>query len=229
MKTRHSQSGSVLAFVLMGLVVVGALSTLAYSTYFQIARGTQDTAMRAQSSLLLTQAAYALASEASDTDADGIAEPTVGLVAHSTGEGWNVPATSGAPKTDAWGTTIKYCPWDNGATNASVGRFTGVSSALPASIQLIVISAGPDKTFNTTCVQAVAGIVNGDDGTRTLTVTQMNLAVGGAWVPVNAVVAVSGVVAAATCATYPLGTLGRGGTDQLFMCATGFVWKYIGG
>jgi hypothetical protein len=190
--TRQAQSGSVLTLVLIGLAAVAVLATIAYGSYYQIARGTQDTANRARASALLTQAAYTLATEASDTDGDGIAEPLAGQV--TLDDGWQVPASSGAPKTDPWGTPIKYCAWDNGSVNASPGRFTGANPALQTSIQFAVVSAGPDKVFNTTCLQALSG-AQGDDGVRTVSVAQINQGVGGTYFygdPVASVAALPG-------------------------------------
>ena len=175
---RPQQSGSVLTMVLLGLAAVAVLATIAYGSYYQIARGTQDTANRARASALLTQAAYTLSTEASDTDGDGIAEPLPGLVALD--DGWQVPSNSGAPKIDPWGTPIKYCPWDNGSINTSAGRFTGANPALQTSVQFALVSAGPDKVFKTSCIQALTGPL-GDDGVRTVTVAQMNQGVGGTY------------------------------------------------
>lgn len=170
------QAGSVLAFVLLALVTLGVLATLAYGAYFQIARGTQDTVMRAQASALLTQAVQILATEALDTDGDAYVEATAGSVV--LGDGWAVPATSGAGKSDPWGTALKYCVWDNGVTNSSSGRLNGDNPANPASIQLAVVSAGPDRKFDTSCLQAKAGTAQGDDGVRNLTVGQLTQAAG---------------------------------------------------
>jgi hypothetical protein len=173
---RRQQQGSILTLVLLGILAVGVLATLAYGSYYQIARGTLDTVNRAHSSALLTQAAYTLATEASDTDMDGTAEPPAG--GSVLNDGWEIPATSGSPKVDAWGSKIMYCPWDNGSVNNPVAhRKLGANPALPNSIQFALVSAGPDKTFNTSCVQAQIG-ANGDDGVRTMSVTQLNQGVG---------------------------------------------------
>lgn len=172
---RNQQSGSVVTLVMLGLVAAGVLATLAYGSYYQIARGTQDTVTRAHSSAFLTQAAYTLATEAVDSDVDGIAEPPAGVIALE--DGWQIPATSGAPKADAWGTAIKYCPWDNGSTNASAGRLTGANPAAQSALQFALVSAGPDKTFNTTCLQAKTA-ATGDDGIRVMNLAQLNQGVG---------------------------------------------------
>lgn len=184
------QRGSILTLVLLGLLAAGALASIAYGSYFQITRGTQDTAMRTHSGALLTQAAYTLATEASDTDADGVAEPPPGLVSLS--DGWEIPTTSGAPKADAWGVALKYCPWDNGGTNSSAGRLSGISGPDPSAIQFALVSAGPDKSFSTSCAQARTGTASGDDGVRNMSVSQLNQGVGGTYFygdPVSSVAA----------------------------------------
>ena len=179
---RRQQQGSILTLVLLGLLAVAVLATIAYGSYYQIARGTQDTVNRVNSSALLTQAAYTLATEARDIDADGMTEPPAGVSVLN--DGFEVPATSGAPKTDAWGSKIKYCPWDNSslsvATTTSAGWLPGVYPALPSTVQFALVSAGPDKTFNTSCLQAIAG-AQGDDGVRVMTVAQLNQGVGGTY------------------------------------------------
>jgi hypothetical protein len=159
-----------MTLILLGILAVSVLATIAYGAYYQIARGTMDTVNRAQSSALLTQAGYTLATEAADSDADGTFEAPAGQVA--LGDGWAVPATSGAPKVDAWGSAIKYCPWDNGSVNTSAGRLTGANPALPSSFQFAVVSAGADKVFQTSCEQAKTGAL-GDDGVRSMTLAQM--------------------------------------------------------
>jgi len=184
--TNRQQQGSVLTLVMLGILAAGVLATIAYGSYYQIARGTQDTMNRTQSSALLTQGAYALTTESAatgDIDNDGVTEPPAGAVVLN--DGFEVPATSGAPKTDAWGSKISYCPWDNGSTNGSAGRLPGVALSLQTSLQLALISAGPDKVFATFCAQVLAGgaavLPNGDDGIRIMTVAQLNQGVGGTY------------------------------------------------
>ena len=200
---RRYQRGNVLALVMLGLLAAGVLATIAYGSYYQIARGTTDTVNRANASALLTQASYTLATEAAtagDVDGDGIPESIAGVVVLN--DGWQVPAASGAPKVDPWGTAIQYCAWDNGSTNASAGRLTGANPALPNSLQFALISAGPDKTFATTCAQVLASyaagasaIANGDDGVRTMSVAQVNQGVGGTVYFGDAVASVSALPA----------------------------------
>jgi hypothetical protein len=179
---RRQQQGSVLTLVMLGILAAGVLATIAYTSYYQIARGTMDTVNRAQSSALLTQATYILAAEAKDSDSDGVLEPLAGVLRLSDGlnDGWAIPAASGAPKVDAWGSSIKYCPWDNGSVISITDRLAGANPANQnqSSLQFALISAGPDKVFATTCADVWAGgattLPKGDDGVRTMTIADMN-------------------------------------------------------
>jgi hypothetical protein len=200
--TRQShrlQQGNVLALVMLGLLAAGVLASIAYGSYYQITRGSADTVNRANASALLTQAAYTLAAEAAvagDGDGDGITEPIAGSVALN--DGWEVPTSSGAPKADSWGSKLQYCAWDNGSVNASAGRLTGANPAAASNLQFALVSAGPDKSFNTSCAQVLAhyaagaaNLANGDDGVRTLSVAQLNQGVGGTYYYGDAVASVS--------------------------------------
>lgn len=171
---RPRQAGGVVAFVLVALVTLGVLATLAYGVYFQISRGTQDTVLRAQAASLLMQAAHILASEARDIDSDGYLEAPAGVSVLDT-NGWEIPASSGAPKSDPWGMPFKYCVWDHGSSNASAGRLAGDQPGSAASISVALISAGSDKSFSTSCSQAASG-AGADDLVRTLTIGQTQLA-----------------------------------------------------
>jgi hypothetical protein len=191
-KPRRRQAGGLLALVLLGLAGAGVLATIAYGSYYQIARGTQDTVTRTHTAGLLTQAAYTLATETTDSDGDGTAEPPAGLLA--LGDGWEIPSSSGAPKADAWGSALKYCPWDNGSSTASAGRLAGANPALQSSIQFALVSGGPDKTFSTSCNQAKIAAL-GDDGVRLMTVAQLNQGVGGTYFYGDPVASVLGLPA----------------------------------
>jgi hypothetical protein len=86
-----------------------------------------------------------------DGDSDNYIEP----VAFETTCGANpagggcLPGNIGAIQSDPWGTNYGYCVWDHGATNVSANRLQGSASTSHA--VLAVISAGRDKTFQTSC------------------------------------------------------------------------------
>ncbi len=105
-----------------------------------------------------------------DCDSDNFIEPLEyrdpSTNPHPTGGGY-IPTSVGATKIDPWGTEYGYCVWDAGATVTSDNNATcGGSSALrldgaepsvahptKPNTQAIIalVSAGKDKTFNTTC------------------------------------------------------------------------------
>lgn len=138
----------------------------------------------------MRQAAYILSTEAADTDADGQPEPPI-MALNSNGTGncattteestaaCFIPSTSAAPKNDAWGKALFYCAWDHGTTNASTARISGTAAPTQAIALFAVISAGPNKTVQTTCTQAKAGQVTGDDLVRSITLAQKQQGTGG--------------------------------------------------
>lgn len=127
-----------------------------------------DLIIRTQNTVsLINQAGYLLLAATADTDNDGLVEPliqaTPAVVVPVEPAKLSIPNNSAAPKSDGWERPFGYCPFDNGATNASAGRITGVNTAAQTSIVLGVISAGSDGVFNTTCAQLKAGTLQGDD------------------------------------------------------------------
>lgn len=105
--------------------------------------------------------------------------------------GGQLPLTM-APRVDSWGTPFGYCAWDNGSPNTSTGRNDGDSGAFNtnSSIAFAIITAGPDKKFDTSCAAIKAAVVsnnNGvvvpyavnDDRVRFVTQAQMIQGVGG--------------------------------------------------
>lgn len=175
------------AFVALGIFSV--LSMIAYNTYGNVTKSNSQSNNRTMSGRLLDLAVAALSVDAKDLDGDGQPEAPAMTAAdgisncNGTMAASNcfIPATSGAPKTDAWGTQIRYCAWDHGATNTATNRITDGNDnpATQNSIVLAVISAGADKVFQMTCADAKAGTVKGDDGFRPITVFLVNKGNGG--------------------------------------------------
>lgn len=158
---RSSQSGNVF-FALFGAV---ALVGVVGATSMQVMRGpvrsmsevtkrtVAENNMIASSKLALL-AATTQANDG-DCDADGFVEPipfeNAGASPKPTGGGY-LPATIGAAINDPWDTRYGYCVWDHGATTSGCGGgnyLTGANSNTGYAIA--IISAGPDRTFNTTC------------------------------------------------------------------------------
>ncbi len=107
-----------------------------------------------------------------DCDQDGYVEPTEWKVPanalNAPINGGNIPDKISATKTDPWGTVIGYCSWNAGTQNttgavgacnedgvASEQRLNG--SPTPVYPSIAVVSAGPDKIFDTTCNHFIDG------------------------------------------------------------------------
>jgi len=76
--------------------------------------------------------------------------------------GGSLPNNVGATMTDPWGTLYGYCAWNHGSdTSACTNTLPGNNGSTDVVIALI--SAGPDRAFNTTCADLFSGDANGDD------------------------------------------------------------------
>lgn len=158
---RSSQSGNVF-FALFGAValvgVVGATSMQVMKgpvrSMSEVTKRTVAENNMIASSKLALLAATTQANDG-DCDADGFVEPipfeNAGASPKPAGGGY-LPATIGAAINDPWDTRYGYCVWDHGAATAGCGGgnyLTGENSNTGYAIA--IISAGPDRTFNTTC------------------------------------------------------------------------------
>lgn len=97
-----------------------------------------------------------------DCDGDGTIEPLPFRVAGGSAlpfGGGLLPEGVGANRRDPWGTDYGYCVWDHGTKSVSDGepacggasahrRAGGQAAHLPV---IVVLSAGPDKAFQTSC------------------------------------------------------------------------------
>lgn len=113
-------------------------------------------------------------SNSGDCDSDGYVEPLewrdAGAVIHPTGGGL-IPNSIGVSKKDPWGTEYGYCAWDYGTSGACddetgagdnpAERLAGPASGTGYPV-VAIISAGPDKTFTTTCRDFATADVNTD-------------------------------------------------------------------
>lgn len=125
--------------------------------------------------LAVQQAAVILISEVVDVDADGYMEAPVMAAGSGPAGGGFIPATSTAPKTDSYGSTLGYCSFDNGATNSSAGRITGIVNS-PGAPVFAVVTAGIDNVFQTSCADIAAGTgAKGDDYLISYNSTQLQL------------------------------------------------------
>lgn len=154
--------------------------------------------------------------------ADGAITPVAGYIRYR--DGFKVPNDSSSPKVDPWGTEILYCPFNNG--NGIAGSTNGYATALlsanfttagtnylegeilqkESSIVFAIISAGVDKTFQTSCLDIANKdgggnpypLRKGDDGVRVVSVLDVKKGVGGTKFygdPINVAADLANVVA----------------------------------
>ena len=175
---RSSESGNVVLMLFAGIAMVGVLG-VATTNFMQgplrsaikvTRQNTAETQMTvgAQVSVM----AAATAANNGDCDADGMIEPFEFLAAGTSPApvgGGLVPMNIGISKKDPWGTDYGYCVWDYGtqslqaACQVTAGtnrRLQGTTN--PAYPVVALISAGPDKTFSTTCRHFSTGATRAD-------------------------------------------------------------------
>lgn len=184
----------ILAMLGMGAALLGVIG---YG-FVSLTRTGTIAANKSQAADALTQAKNAVVVRAADTDPtpDGVYEAPAMLTtatncATSTAVcptgGGHLPLTI-APRTDAWGSLLGYCVWDNGSTNTSTDRITGETAATNTGpvIAFAIVSAGPNKIFDSTCATIktnfaanAANVGTLDDGVRPISQAQMIQGVGG--------------------------------------------------
>jgi hypothetical protein len=98
------------------------------------------------------------AQDTGDCDADGMVEPLPWVDRGANVAPLNgglLPSTIGAALMDPWGNEYGYCAWDHGtvrlddACGQNANRLKGANS--PEKIVIAIMSAGPDKVFQTGC------------------------------------------------------------------------------
>ncbi|WP_435642128.1 tail fiber domain-containing protein [Micavibrio aeruginosavorus] len=165
---RNSERGNIFA-ALFGAValigVVGAASTALMrgplSTVVTVnQKAKADTQMQLAAKLAVMEAAQQ--SAGGDCDGDGFIEPLVPRAGTTVPtNGGLIPGIIGATKTDPWGTEYGYCAWDmmdlgHASCDATPPGLLDGATADPddarAAIIISIISAGPDRAFNTSCV-----------------------------------------------------------------------------
>ncbi len=181
----NNERGNVF-FALFGAVaVVGVIGAASMSimrgpltTMVEVNKRTQaESQMQIASKMAVIEAVENISGE--DCDADGAIEPIHARTgAKVPANGGLIPNSFGVTKTDPWGTEYGYCVWDagvdnsNAACNESAGEeplLEGDGTANDGYTVIAIISAGPDRTFDTTCntFAAADGDSNGDiDGSE---------------------------------------------------------------
>lgn len=176
--TVQSERGNVFLAIFGAIALVGLLGA-SVMTFMKgpLASSVRLTKLNTAENQMQIGAQVAVMATASqpdngDCDSDGTVEPVPFRSPTTepvpTGGGL-VPLTVGINKKDPWGTEYGYCVWNHGATQsgglcgANMLEGTGVSGyqAYPV---VALISAGPDKTFSTTCRSFAAAdvVTNGN-------------------------------------------------------------------
>jgi hypothetical protein len=162
-----SQSGSILTAAMGVVVLVGTLSYTAYSLLSGPVRSAAIVTLKTKAQNELILGAKLIMRAAADTDADLVMEPptadmTVTAVASTNGGG--IPLSIGAEKIDPWSVPYAYCGWNHGGTNSGVaGLLDGDMASYDGLLTIALISAGPNRTFETVCNNALGTITSGGD------------------------------------------------------------------
>ncbi|MDB5478445.1 MAG: TonB-dependent receptor, partial [Alphaproteobacteria bacterium] len=149
---RHSESGSVLTALFIGIAAIGFLSFATYNLLSGPVRSAAMVSMKTKAVSEISLAAKMLMRSATDPDNDDIGEPP-GFDSACTPKpigGGGIPSTIGASKIDPWHIPYGYCVWDHG-TSGAADHLAGAATGFNDKIVLAVISAGPNRIFNTTC------------------------------------------------------------------------------
>jgi len=179
MRNRHNERGSVF-FVIFGVLAMLLVVTMTTSDFIRGPLKTATTVNRQNVAETQLQMAAKIAAQAAvnqpgagDCDADTFIEPVPykdAAGAPAPVGGGLIPDTMATPKRDPWNTDYGYCVWDHGADiddagcgGASQLRLSGTN--VPIWSTLSIISAGPDKTFQTSCNDWVDANANGQPDT----------------------------------------------------------------
>lgn len=210
----NPESGSVLTVLLVGVGMAAALSLVLYHTVSgpmsSMVRITNKTSAKSQmqtAANIVIMDAFNQPSNG-DCDGDGAVEPRAwraGTI-HPVNGGL-IPNTIGAQVADPWGTDYGYCVWDVGPDAAHVKaagcdtvangdvaaqnarRLSGATDPTGSSVSqtvLAVISAGPNRKFETTCNSYVNGTTDeittgGDDVVQRYTYQEAASATSALW------------------------------------------------
>ena len=165
MRTFGGKNGNIVAMLMGTVAMVGVVGAAAMN----MIGGPITTAAKvthqnmAQNDLLMNAKVVVMNASTrpnmGDEDGDGYIEPvpfvpasdpSCGLSLPAGGQGGCLPADIGAILTDPWGTSYAYCVWDHGDPASSPNRIDGEDSTSGA--VLAIISAGPNKRFETPCL-----------------------------------------------------------------------------
>lgn len=168
-----SQSGNIFFTMFGAVALVGAVGAASMQVMKGPVRTMSEVTKRtvAENNMIASSklAVMAAANQAGggDCDSDGIIEPVPfvtggGCTSSPTGGGC-LPTTIGAAMSDPWDTTFGYCVWDHGDSgggnnDGSCGGSSDYQAGQdvnpgdnPTKPVVAIISAGPDRIFQTSC------------------------------------------------------------------------------
>ncbi len=213
---RDSQSGNIFFTMFGAVALVGAVGAASMQIMKGPVRSMSEVTKRTiaennmmASSKLAVMGATAGA-DGGDCDNDTMIEPVMFEPASSLpapSGGGHLPASIGASLQDPWQNRYGYCVWDHGTATmqAACESPPGTNHRLAGAnqqnlISIAVISAGPDRQFQTSCISAAAadaagngnGVVEdneptlirvpgSDDVIHSYTYAEANSAGGGLW------------------------------------------------
>ncbi len=189
MKQFICEKGSVLTAALGVVALVGILSYSAYNLLSGPVRTTANVTAVNKTRNDMIIAARLLMRQADDSlDSDSTIEPPAFIdpgAGDSPNNGGYLP-NIGVSTTDPWRTTYGYCVWDHGSSTSGANYLVGTTSP-GTEIVLAVISAGPDRSFSTTCNTAPATVTaGGDDLVQAYSYAEAEVLEGGLWSRVGA-------------------------------------------
>lgn len=171
----RNESGSVFTVLLASIAIAGALTAILYQTLSGPLASMVRVANKTEARTQLEADGNLLVIGAADCDGDGVPEPPEARAGEGGPQGGGfVPQDIGAALADPWGTEYGYCAWDLGASGcgAEKNRLRGGEDAAPGATVMAVISAGPDRRFETSCGEG--GVTaGGDDVVRRYTYAEL--------------------------------------------------------
>jgi hypothetical protein len=179
------------AVAIVGVLGAGIMATMRgpLSTMVEVERRTKaESQMSIASKLAMLDAVQG--ADSGDCDADGFTEPPeyAAALPGLTGGG-TLPSTVGSNRQDPWGMDYGYCGWDAGGVDTLCAGtkptlLPGNASPTDENYTVIaIISAGPDRTFQTTCEPHASGGLTklGDDIVTQFDYESAAAATGGLW------------------------------------------------
>lgn len=202
LKRMSDNRGSVFTVLMFGVGMAAAMSVASYQMLLGPVAGAARVNQKAIVESQLASAGRiismtgAMGPSNGDCDSDGYIElePYVSTLGPKPTGGGLAPESMGLPTLDPWGTPYGYCVWDVGTVSGGCGsgRLDGADDPVTGNAKTLtvmaIVSAGPDRTFTTTCrnwnntddVVISTGTAS-DDVVRRYTYTEASVAAGGLW------------------------------------------------